>query len=153
MSEAKCLEAAGIQTFVFLVVRQVIFSFLSRLNTFEVTLTCLNSSLNGMGYIRGPASDFDRWADDFGNPGWSYEEVLPYFKKAECFHDPALPSDHPRGPKTNRVHDPETETFEPEYHGTEGPWNLTYQYLNGASRGFMRANEAEGVPRNYDVNG
>ncbi|KAF8934980.1 hypothetical protein BGZ52_002116 [Haplosporangium bisporale] len=111
------------------------------------------SSLNGMGYIRGPASDFDRWADDFGNPGWSYEEVLPYFKKAECFHDPALPSDHPRGPKTNRVHDPETETFEPEYHGTEGPWNLTYQYLNGASRGFMRANEAEGVPRNYDVNG
>ncbi|KAG0361428.1 hypothetical protein BG005_008306 [Podila minutissima] len=111
------------------------------------------SSINGMGYIRGPASDFDRWANEFNNPGWSYDEVLPYFKKSECFHDPSLPKDHPRGPKTNRVHDPETETFEPEYHGTEGPWNTSYQYLNGATRGFMRGNMAAGVPRNYDVNG
>ncbi|KAI9232894.1 MAG: hypothetical protein BYD32DRAFT_399820 [Podila humilis] len=111
------------------------------------------SSLNGMLYTRGPRSDFDRWADEFGNPGWSYEEVLPYFKKSESFHDPSLPIDHPQGPKTSRVHDPEYDTFESEYHGTKGPWNISYQHLFGACKGFIRANEAEGVPRNLDING
>lgn len=40
------------------------------------------SSINGMVYIRGHRSDFDSWAQQ-GNPGWSYDEVLPYFKKSE----------------------------------------------------------------------
>ncbi|KAF9304482.1 hypothetical protein BGZ74_001442 [Mortierella antarctica] len=111
------------------------------------------SSLNSMLYTRGSRSDFDQWADEFGNPGWSYEEILPYFKKSESFHDPSLPADHPQGPKTDRVHDPEYDTFEPEYHSTNGPWNISYQHLFGACKGFIRANEAEGVPRNLDING
>ena len=41
-----------------------------------------SSSINGFNYTRGAASDFDNWAE-LGNPGWSYAEVLPYFKRTE----------------------------------------------------------------------
>ena len=49
------------------------------------------SSINGMVYDRGFASDYDRWAAE-GNPGWSYRELLPYFQRSERFHrnDPAF---------------------------------------------------------------
>lgn len=40
------------------------------------------SAINGMSYNRGNAADYDGWAAR-GNPGWSYEEVLPYFKLSE----------------------------------------------------------------------
>ena len=42
-----------------------------------------SSSINGMIYIRGHASDYDRWAFKEGCPGWSFGEVLPYFLRAE----------------------------------------------------------------------
>ena len=42
-----------------------------------------SSSINAMVYIRGQREDYDDWAA-LGNPGWSWVEVLPYFKRAEC---------------------------------------------------------------------
>ena len=41
-----------------------------------------SSSINAMLYVRGHASDYDHWRQ-LGNEGWSYDDVLPYFKKAE----------------------------------------------------------------------
>ena len=47
------------------------------------------SQFNYMCYTRGNPKDFDSWADD-GNDGWSYEEVLPFFKKSQnYYHGPA----------------------------------------------------------------
>ena len=51
-----------------------------------------SSSLNYLFYVRGDARDYDNWRD-LGHSGWSYEDVLPYFKKSEKqngrykFHD------------------------------------------------------------------
>ncbi|CAN7975629.1 unnamed protein product, partial [Ixodes persulcatus] len=45
-----------------------------------------SSVLNFMMYVRGNKRDFDSWAHDYGAHGWSYEEVLPYFKSVETFH-------------------------------------------------------------------
>ncbi|QDL39841.1 FAD-dependent oxidoreductase [Rhodoferax sediminis] len=42
-----------------------------------------SSAINGMVYVRGDRRDFDHWAQ-LGNPGWSWNEVLPYFKRSEC---------------------------------------------------------------------
>lgn len=43
------------------------------------------SSINGMIYIRGDRADYDEWASDLGCTGWSWDEVLPYFKKSEDY--------------------------------------------------------------------
>jgi choline dehydrogenase len=45
-----------------------------------------SSSLNGMIYVRGHRADFDNWAYN-GAAGWSYDEVLPYFRRSEDFED------------------------------------------------------------------
>ena len=44
-----------------------------------------SSSINGMVFVRGHARDFDSWAQS-GAKGWSYAEVLPYFKRMETWH-------------------------------------------------------------------
>ncbi len=51
-----------------------------------------SSAINGFNYTRGQAEDYDQWAA-LGNAGWSYREVLPYFRRTERRigeHDPAL---------------------------------------------------------------
>ncbi|KAF9212026.1 hypothetical protein BGZ59_007309 [Podila verticillata] len=110
------------------------------------------STLNAMMYHRGPASDYDEWGQ-LGNPGWSYKECLPYFKKSEGFNDPELSPNHPQGPSTQRLRKPKYETHDPKYHGTEGPWQVTFHHLYGVSEGFIEASIAEGVPFNKDFNG
>ncbi|MBK7977707.1 MAG: GMC family oxidoreductase N-terminal domain-containing protein [Deltaproteobacteria bacterium] len=61
------------------------------------------SSVNGMLYIRGHRANYDEWRD-WGNPGWGYDDVLPYFKKSESF-----------------------EKGEGKYHGGRGPLGVTSQ--------------------------
>ncbi|VEN57080.1 unnamed protein product [Callosobruchus maculatus] len=55
-----------------------------------------SSVLNAMLYIRGNKKDYDRWRD-LGNPGWGYEDVLPYFKKSEDMRIPELRDDYYHG--------------------------------------------------------
>lgn len=43
-----------------------------------------SSAINGLAFVRGQSQDFDTWAQ-MGNPGWSYEEVLPFFKRMEGY--------------------------------------------------------------------
>ena len=73
-----------------------------------------SSSINGMVYVRGHPRDFDTWAQ-MGARGWSWAEVLPYFRRMECWHgDPALaepwrgrsgPLHITRGRRDNPLHD------------------------------------------------
>lgn len=46
-----------------------------------------SSTVNSMWYVRGNKQDFDDWAQ-MGNVGWSWRDVLPYFKKSEDARDP-----------------------------------------------------------------
>ena len=89
-----------------------------------------SSSINAMLYVRGHASDYDHWRQ-LGNEGWSYREVLPFFKKAE-----------------------HNERYNDEYHGTGGPLNVAEQrHALEINDGFIRACAGLGIPRNDDFNG
>jgi choline dehydrogenase len=89
-----------------------------------------SSSLNAMIYIRGHRNDYDSWAK-MGNEGWSYKDVLPYFKKAE-----------------------NQEIINDEYHGKGGPMNITNRnYSNPLSDVFVEAGQELGYPKNDDFNG
>lgn len=88
------------------------------------------SVLNYMVYARGNAGDYDQWAQ-MGNTGWSYEDVLPYFRKAECNAD-----------------------FDDAYHGNEGPLSVSFNlYRNPLADIFLEAAQQVGHPLKPDVNG
>ena len=89
-----------------------------------------SSSLNGMLYVRGHASDYDNWAS-LGNEGWEYENILPYFKKSEDF-----------------------EGGENEYHGAGGPLHVTVNYdIHPTTQRIVDACLEAGYPFNEDYNG
>jgi choline dehydrogenase len=55
-----------------------------------------SSSINGMVYIRGNRADYDVWRDEFGCEGWGYDDLLPYFRRAEATLRPEhVPYVHP----------------------------------------------------------
>lgn len=88
------------------------------------------SSINGMLYLRGQAADYDGWRQ-MGLPGWSWEDVLPLFKKSEDYMD-----------------------GESELHGAGGPWHVNNQRLRwDVLDDWMAAAQAAGVPRTDDFNG
>lgn len=88
-------------------------------------------AINGHVYTRGHPSDFDGWAAR-GNPGWSYAEVLPYFKRSE-----------------NRI-----GAGDDFYRGHDGPFKITdIDAPEPLCEAFMDAAEASGIPRNQDYNG
>jgi choline dehydrogenase len=89
-----------------------------------------SSSINYMIYTRGHRSDYDRWRD-LGNPGWGYDEVLPYFKKAE--HNERLAN---------------------AFHGRGGPLNVAdHVFRHPLSELFVASAAAAGIQRNDDFNG
>ncbi|MEO6607911.1 MAG: choline dehydrogenase [Aestuariivirga sp.] len=89
-----------------------------------------SSSVNGMVYMRGHPSDFDHWAQ-LGNRGWSYADVLPYFKRAENW-----------------------ELGEDEFHGGSGPLRTSrLKDFHPLAKAWLDAGVQAGYPRNPDVNG
>jgi len=89
-----------------------------------------SSSVNAMIYTRGHSSDFDHWAAQ-GNPGWSYDDVLPYFKRAE---------NNERGADA--------------FHGSGGPLNvMDLRSPNPVSPVFVEAGQQAGLAHNTNFNG
>ncbi len=90
-----------------------------------------SSAINAMVYSRANRADHDRWREEFGVSGWSYEEMLPYYKKSE-----------------------HNERWENRWHGRGGPLNVSdARSVNPLSREFVEAGRAAGIPLNEDFNG
>ena len=106
-----------------------------KLNNRVITVNrgrCLggSSSINGMIYIRGNKNDYDNW-ETLGCKGWSYNDVLPIFKKLE--------NDQTGG--------------DPKYHSTAGEWPVVMpQEVNKTAMRFINAGTHIGLPKNSDFN-
>jgi len=88
------------------------------------------SSINGMIYMRGQARDYDHWRQ-LGNAGWSWDDVLPYFRKSE--DQAAVSAD--------------------EMHGEGGEWRVENQRLSwDILDAFQEAAEQAGIPKTKDFN-
>jgi choline dehydrogenase-like flavoprotein len=89
------------------------------------------SSINAQVYTRGNAADYDGWAYEERCAGWSYADVLPYFRRAEG-----------------------NQRFADVYHGTDGPLGVSVP-VNPLpiSEAFIRAGQEYGLPYNPDFNG
>lgn len=89
-----------------------------------------SSSINGMVYDRGTRGDYDGWRQ-LGNEGWSYQDVLPYFRKLEDYQPGA-----------------------DDYHGKGGPVHVSRLGIHHPMAvAFEQAALAAGLPYNADVNG
>lgn len=89
-----------------------------------------SSSINGMMFVRGQRSDFDHWAE-IGCEGWAYDDVLPYFKRAES-----------------------TALGDDDYRGRDGPLSINFlRSTHPLARIFVEAAVERGIPFNTDYNG
>ena len=89
-----------------------------------------SSAINGMVFVRGQPQDYDTWAQ-LGNRGWSFQDVLPVFKRMESY---------PGG--------------DPEFRGRDGPLKVSdVQERNPLFDALLRAGEEVGLARNPDYNG
>lgn len=89
-----------------------------------------SSSMNAMVYIRGSRLDYDTWRDSYGCDGWSYSDLLPYFRRAE---------DQARG--------------ESEHHGVGGPLRIEdLRRQHKLTRAFVDAATSYGLERTDDFN-
>jgi len=89
-----------------------------------------SSSINGLLYIRGQPEDYDQWRQ-LGCTGWSYDDVLPFFRRSE---------DQERG--------------ESEFHGSGGPLAVSdMRVQRDVCDAYIAAAEEIGIPRNNDFNG
>ncbi|WP_417248665.1 GMC family oxidoreductase [Celeribacter sp.] len=89
-----------------------------------------SSSINGLLYVRGQSHDYDQWRQ-MGNSGWGYDDVLPYFRKAE-----------------------DQENGSDDYHGTGGPLRVSNLVeRNPLCEAFIESGVQAGIPRNDDFNG
>ncbi len=90
-----------------------------------------SSSINGMLYVRGNPADYDGWAQR-GCRGWSYDEVLPYFRKSETYK----------------------QGGDPAYRGGEGPLAVEdYRTILPVTHRFVQAAQQAGFPLTPDYNG
>ncbi|OON59412.1 choline dehydrogenase [Massilia sp. KIM] len=89
-----------------------------------------SSSINGMIYMRGQKTDYDRWAELSGDPSWRWDGVLPLFKRSEDHHGGAN-----------------------EIHGAGGEWRVERQRLSWKILDAFREAAAEqGIPKIADLN-
>ncbi|CAN7549927.1 GMC family oxidoreductase N-terminal domain-containing protein [Trinickia sp. LjRoot230] len=89
-----------------------------------------SSSINGMIYMRGQREDYDEWARVVGDPSWSWDAVLPIFKRSE---------DHHGGGN--------------EWHGAGGGWRVEQQRLKWkVLEAFREAAQQAGIPPTDDFN-
>ncbi len=89
-----------------------------------------SSTINAMAYVRGHRGDYDRWAS-YGLPGWSYEKVLPYFRRQESWEGGAS-----------------------AYRGGDGPLSTRKaRYADPLTDAYLETAAAAGYPLNDDYNG
>jgi choline dehydrogenase len=89
-----------------------------------------SSSINGMIYMRGQREDYDEWARATGDASWSWDAVLPVFKRSEDHHGGADP-----------------------WHGAGGPWRVEKQRLKWqVLEAFREAAQQSGIPATDDFN-
>ena len=89
------------------------------------------SSMNAMIYIRGNRADYDSWRDDFGAAGWGYQDVLPYFVRAEA---------------NSRLGEP--------YHGQDGQQRVEdRRWTHPLTHAWVDSAVATGMKPNDDFNG
>lgn len=88
------------------------------------------SSINGQVFTRGCPQDFDRWAHEFGCSGWSFADLLPYFRQSE-----------------------RNDTLADEFHGTDGPQGISTMSPDPLTQVFIRACQSAGIPYTPDFNG